>query len=78
MPVYNVPTYGENTVAEHTFAMILALSRNTTKAYTPGIGGAISRPKAFRASTSRARPAFGVVGTGHIGLPHRDLHREGI
>ncbi len=26
--VCNVPTYGENTVAEHTFALILALSRN--------------------------------------------------
>jgi D-lactate dehydrogenase len=27
IPVCNVPTYGENTVAEHTFALILALSR---------------------------------------------------
>ena len=26
--VANVPRYGENTVAEHTFALILALSRN--------------------------------------------------
>ena len=31
--VFNVPTYGENTVAEHTFALILALSRNVHKAY---------------------------------------------
>ena len=26
--ILNVPTYGENTVAEHTFALILNLSRN--------------------------------------------------
>lgn len=31
--VCNVPVYGENTVAEHTFALILALSRNIHKAY---------------------------------------------
>ena len=31
--VFNVPTYGENTVAEHTFALILTLSRNVHKAY---------------------------------------------
>src|SRR3989338_3154122 len=31
--VSNVPSYGENTVAEHTFALILALSRNIHKAY---------------------------------------------
>ena len=30
--VCNVPSYGENTVAEHTFALILALSRNIHKA----------------------------------------------
>ena len=31
--VCNVPTYGENTVAEHTFALILNLSRNVHKSY---------------------------------------------
>src|SRR3989338_9686321 len=31
--VFNVPTYGENTVAEHTFELILTLSRNVHKAY---------------------------------------------
>ena len=31
--VCNVPVYGENTVAEHAFALILALSRNIHKAY---------------------------------------------
>jgi D-lactate dehydrogenase len=33
IPVSNVPYYGENTVAEHTFGLILALSRNIHKAY---------------------------------------------
>src|SRR3989344_6993929 len=31
--VYNIPSYGENSVAEHTFALILALSRNVHKSY---------------------------------------------
>ena len=31
--VSNVPTYGEHTVAEHTFALILALSRNVHKSH---------------------------------------------
>ena len=31
--VCNVPFYGENTVAEHTFALILSLSRNVHKTY---------------------------------------------
>src|SRR3990172_6368702 len=31
--VANVPSYGENTVAEHTFALILALSRHVHKSY---------------------------------------------
>ena len=30
--ICNVPSYGENTVAEHTFALILSLSRNICKA----------------------------------------------
>lgn len=31
--IANVPHYGENTVAEHTFSLILALSRNIHKSY---------------------------------------------
>src|SRR5437867_1366900 len=31
--VCNVPSYGENTVAEHTFALILALSRKVHEAF---------------------------------------------
>ena len=40
--VANVPSYGENTVAEHTFALILALSRNIHKAYVKTIKGDFS------------------------------------
>src|SRR5579883_3298594 len=42
IPVCNVPTYGENTVAEHTFALILALSRNIHKAYVRTTSGDFS------------------------------------
>jgi len=31
--ISNVPFYGENTVAEHTFSLILSLSRNVHKSY---------------------------------------------
>ncbi|MCA9398083.1 hydroxyacid dehydrogenase, partial [candidate division WWE3 bacterium] len=32
IPVCNVPYYGENTVAEHTFALLLALARHIPRA----------------------------------------------
>src|SRR5215475_13526911 len=32
--VSNVPVYGDNTVAEHTFALILALSRKVSQSYS--------------------------------------------
>ncbi len=64
--VCNVPNYGENTVAEHTFALILALSRRLREAQQW-----IHRP-----STSIAElrgfdlygKTLGVIGAGNIGL----------
>ncbi len=64
--VSNVPHYGENTVAEHTFALILSLSRNIHRAFLrtekgdftiAGLEGFDLRGK-----------ILGVVGTGRIGV----------
>ncbi len=64
--VSNVPTYGENTVAEHTFGLILALSRKIHQAYTRTIHGDFS-VHGLRGFDLKGR-VLGVVGTGHIGL----------
>ncbi|MFA5830922.1 MAG: NAD(P)-dependent oxidoreductase [Candidatus Paceibacterota bacterium] len=65
--VSNVPTYGENTVAEFSFALLLALSRKIYTSYknieinhsfsTQGLTGFDLKDK-----------TIGIVGTGHIGL----------
>lgn len=64
--VCNVPAYGENTVAEHTFALILSLSRNLRKAYLRTVQNnfAIDGLMGFDLKGK----TLGVVGTGHIGL----------
>ena len=63
--VSNVPTYGENTVAEHAFALILDLSRNIHKAFLKtqrddltlnGLEGFDLKGK-----------TIGVIGVGNIG-----------
>jgi D-lactate dehydrogenase len=64
--VANVPTYGENTVAEHTFALILALSRNVHKAWVRTQRGDFSLA-GLQGFDLRGR-VLGLVGTGHIGL----------
>jgi len=64
--VSNVPFYGENTVAEHTFALILALSRNVHKSYIRTQKGdfSIEGLKGFDLKGK----TLGVIGAGHIGL----------
>jgi D-lactate dehydrogenase len=64
--VSNVPSYGENTVAEHTFALILALSRNIHKAFVHTLARDI--PFAELRGFELAGKTLGVVGAGRIGL----------
>jgi len=64
--VANVPTYGENTVAEHTFALILSLSRKVHKAIVRAGSGNFS-VEGLQGFDLKGK-TIGVVGTGHIGL----------
>lgn len=63
--VSNVPLYGDNTVAEHTFALILALSRKIHKAYQRTLVGEFSLEGLM--GFDLKGKTIGVVGTGHIG-----------
>lgn len=64
--VANVPHYGETTVAEHTFALILSLSRNIHRSYMRTVQGNFSLEglRGFELSGK----TLGVVGAGSIGL----------
>jgi D-lactate dehydrogenase len=64
--VCNVPTYGDSTVAEHAFALILSLSRNLHKAYMRTTAGNFSL-EGLQGFDLKGK-TIGVVGTGHIGL----------
>lgn len=63
--VCNIPTYGERTVAEHTFALILSLSRK--------IPQSIEKTRKFDFSLEGLRgfdlenKTLGLIGMGHIG-----------
>ena len=64
--VCNVPSYGENTVAEHTFALILSLSRNIHKSHVRVAQGNYSR-EGLVGFDLKGR-TLGVLGAGKIGL----------
>jgi D-lactate dehydrogenase len=64
--VCNVPFYGENTVAEHTFALILALSRKVHEAFVRVRQGNFSLD-GLRGFDLKGK-TIGVIGAGHIGL----------
>lgn len=66
IPVTNVPFYGENTVAEHTFGLILSISRNIHKAYMQTIQRNFSM-EGLQGFDLQGK-TLGVIGTGHIGL----------
>lgn len=63
--VSNVPTYGEYTVAEHTFALILAISRKIFESQTR-IKEGIFSPEGLTGFDLYGK-TLGVVGTGNIG-----------
>ena len=63
--VCNVPHYGENTVAEHTFALILNLTRMIHKAYDRTVRGDFSLD-GLR-GTDLHDKTIGVIGIGSIG-----------
>jgi D-lactate dehydrogenase len=64
--VANVPYYGENTVAEHTFAMILALSRNIHRAYVRTIRNDFTLT-GLQGFDLKGK-TLGVIGAGSIGV----------
>jgi len=64
--VCNVPFYGENTVAEHTFALILALSRKMFDSVERARKGDFSLD-GLRGFDLKDR-TLGIIGMGHIGL----------
>jgi len=63
--VVNVPTYGENTVAEHTFALILGLSRKISQTQERLLHGNFSL-EGLRGFDLKGK-TIGIVGLGHIG-----------
>ncbi len=64
--VMNVPLYGENTVAEHTFALILALSRKINESYTSIMNGNFSTDGLM--GFDLRNKTIGIIGGGRIGL----------
>jgi D-lactate dehydrogenase len=63
--VCNVPSYGENTVAEHVFALLLALSHRLFEAVERARSGRFS-PEGLQ-GFDLASKTIGVVGAGSIG-----------
>ncbi len=63
--VTNVPSYGEQTVAEYTFALMLSLSRKLPETLVTDIRA--QKPVAQLRGFDLAGKTIGIVGTGHIG-----------
>jgi D-lactate dehydrogenase len=61
-----VPTYGENTVAEHAFALLLALSHKLYPAIRRVKQEALFNYEGLQGFDLKGR-TIGVIGTGHIG-----------
>jgi len=65
--VCTVPSYGVNTVAEFTFALILALSRRVCEAHNRVCNTGSFSQEGLR-GFDLAGKTIGIVGTGHIGV----------
>src|SRR5512143_1428422 len=65
IPVSNVPAYGEHTVAEHTFALMLAISRRLIPSVQRAKAGDFSLEGL--AGFDLEGKTIGIVGTGKIG-----------
>lgn len=63
--VCNVPSYGENTVAEHVFALLLAISHRLREAMERARSGAFS-PEGLQGFDLQGK-TIGVIGAGSIG-----------
>ncbi len=64
--ISTVPTYGDNTVAEHTFALILAISRRMRESMNANKGDQFSY-EAVRGFDLNQK-TIGIIGSGRIGL----------
>jgi D-lactate dehydrogenase len=64
--VSNVPSYGENTVAEHTIALLLMMSRKVHQSVAQVRGGRVDL--AELTGFDLQGKTIGVIGVGHIGL----------
>ena len=64
--ITHISGYGENTVAEHTFALMLALSRRIRESTEAALAGKFTHEK-FRGMDLRGS-TLGVVGAGRVGL----------
>lgn len=64
--VRNVPFYGENTVAEHTFALMLSLSRKIHQSYIRSTQGKFST-EGLQGFDLKDK-TLGIIGGGRIGL----------
>lgn len=65
VPVCNVPTYGENTVAEHAMALMLGLSRKLFQS-VKRVKEGVYDFHGLRGVDLKGK-TLGVIGTGHIG-----------
>ncbi len=65
--VANVPSYGENTVAEHAFGLILNLTRNIHRAYLKTQLGDYTIDESLMGTDIQGK-TIGVIGGGRIGL----------